>query len=216
MKNIVKFIIIIFSILIVSCNKDDEPSPKPIDTRLPLPAVLENVNIQAIPDATPAGTAGSNATPGIIESRITIDKDGIIANTSKISIELDLSHDWCGDIVVELFAPSGASCGLIKRLGAPTDTAAGNGYNFILGNKLVFNSTNSVPISITSDIASGNYAPTSGSSNFPTSVPMLSLNTFLLNQNIKGLWKIIVYDYGNGDTGSLNSWKLSFDAGALQ
>ena len=199
--------------IIVSCNKDE---PIIIDSRLGLPATIENNTIQNIPDATPTGAAGINATPGIIESFIVIDKDGIIADDKKIFVELDLSHSYCGDLVVELVAPSGQSCGLIKRLGAPTDNAAGSSHDFIGGNKLTFNANNSIPIPVTSAIASGNYAPTSGASTFPTAISMVPLDMFFIGKNIKGTWKLKVYDYGNGDTGSLNAWKLIIEAGALK
>jgi subtilisin-like proprotein convertase family protein len=199
--------------IIVSCNKDE---PTIIDSRLVLPATIENTTSQNIPDATPTGSGGVDATPGIIESFIVIDKDGIIADDKKIFVELDLTHTYCRDIVAELFTPSGQSCGLIKRLGASTASDAGSSSDFIVGNKLTFNANNSIPIPVTSSIASGNYAPTSGSSTFPTAVSMVPLNTFFMGKNIKGTWKLKIYDYGNGDTGSLNAWKLTIEAGALK
>ena len=218
MNQFIKILIVSTSVLVISCSKDKDLILP--DTRLPLPAALENNTVQNIPDGIPnrpgGSYAGSDANPGIIESKIIIEKEGIIADVNKVNIEIDVSHPHCGDIVVELISPNGESCGLIKRIGSTTDNSAGSLSDFIGGNKLVFNASNSIPIQAGTNIAAGNYAPTSGASTFPINIPMSSLNTFLISKNIKGIWKIKVYDYGYGDTGSLNSWKLTFEVGALQ
>ncbi len=195
----------------ISCNKDDAPAP---DSRLTLPAILENNTILNIPDAT--GECATGVNPGMIENTIVIDKDGIINDASKVSIELDLSHDFGGDFVVELIAPSGASCALIKRIGSSSDNDCDHGGNkFIVGNKLIFNSTYTNTV-VADPVAAGNYAPLTGLSTFPSTVPVISLNSFLTGKDIKGIWKIKVYDYGVLDVGKLNAWKMKFDIGALK
>ena len=169
-----------------------------------------------IPDATNnTGSCGGGVNPGSAENTIEITADGIIADPSKLSIEVDLSHVYGGDVVLELFTPSGESCGLIKRIGAIDNTSCGSKTDFIAGNKLVFNS--SFVNLLTDPFASGNYAPTgSTTSDFPTSVTMKPLSTFLLGKNIKGIWKMKMYDFGTDDAGTLNSWKLKFSTGALE
>ena len=223
-KNTIAILAILF---ITSCSKDDAPatalnSTPIIDTKLTLPAVLSNDNVLLIPDAIKiAGTTtdcGISCTPGSVSSEIIIDKDGVIANPSKICIEIDLVHNYAVEIVAELIAPSGESCGLLKRIYANTDSgcAPSVSVKYQAGNKLSFNSLNTTPVP-TGIVPTGNYAPTAANNgNFPALVPMISLNTFLNNKNIKGTWKLKVYDCSKDDTGKLNSWKLKFDVGALQ
>lgn len=204
------------SIIFISCNKDNDEIPTSVDNKLALPSTLENNTVLPVPDATSnTGECGYNVNVGVAESTIAIDKDGIISDATKLSIELDLKHQDGGDLVVQLITPSGDSCGLIKRIGATLDSNCGTIDDFVTGNKLTFNA-NFTNTTIANPIATGNYAPLAGTSIFPTMVPMISLSSFLLGKNIKGIWKIKVYDYGTLGVGQLNSWKLKFEMGALQ
>jgi len=207
-------------ILAISCSSDSsDNSDSPPDTRLVLPAILENNTQLVVPDARfVANDCANGVAPGIAENTIGITADGIIADPSKVSIEVDLSSTWSGEVVLELFTPSGDSVGLIKRIGTVDDDDCGFNGVFTAGNKLTFNSANETRLA--SPYPTGNYKPSSGTSTFPTSVAMIPLATFLKDKNIKGAWKIKVYDYGtlaaNLSTTKLNSWKLKFDTGALQ
>ncbi|MCU0448197.1 MAG: proprotein convertase P-domain-containing protein [Microscillaceae bacterium] len=187
-----------------------------VDQRLKLPAVLENNIALNVPDATKiSADCGTGVTPGIAENTIVIEREGIVADGSKISIELDISHGFGGDVVAELILPSGASVGLIKRIGAVLDNGCGVKNAFIVGNKLTFNST-FTNTTISDPIATGNYAPLKGTSNYPSNITIAPLNTFFQGQNIKGTWKMKMYDYGFPDAGKLNAWKIKFEVGALQ
>ena len=201
------------ALVLVNCSKDDS-SPSE-DNRLVLPATLENNTPLPIPDArNVTGNCGSTTTLGYAENSIEITKDGIIGDPSKVSIEVDISHAFSGEVILELFTPSGNSVGLIKRINSTSDTDCGSTVSFTAGNKLTFNSASTTPLA--SPYATGNYAPTAGSSAFPTAVSMTPLAAFLTGKNIKGIWKMKMYDSGYGDTGKLNSWKLKFDTGALR
>ena len=199
---------------LVHCSKDDSSSP-PADTRLVLPATLENNTQMLVPDATQVtGVCGSATTPGSAENTVEITADGIIADPAKVSIEVDIDATFGGEVVLELITPSGQSAGLIKRIGATSDAGCGFNPKFITGNKLTFNSANATLLA--APYASGNYAPTAGTSTFPSAVAMTPLATFLTDKNIKGIWKMKMYDCGVDDRVKLNSWKLKFDTGALQ
>lgn len=215
-------ILSLVSIIAISCSKDDDapavPTPIVPDTRLVLPATLENNTQLTLPDGVANGGAcGSQVTPGTAENTIEIAADGIILDPTKLSIEVDISHTYGGDVVLELVTPSGESVGLIKRIASTVDTSCGTNTDFVVGNKLTFNSTNATQLAGgPPSFITGNYAPSSGTSTYPTTVAMTSLATFLTGKNIKGVWKMKIYDCGVGDIGKLNSWKLKFEVGALQ
>lgn len=207
--------LLLLSFAVLSCSKDDD-GPKEPDTRLALPATVENLSAFPIPDATPnSGNCGIAANLGSVVSAIEITADGIISDPSKVTIQLDIAHTWAGDVIAELICPNGESCALIKRINSTTDVSCSFGADFIAGNKLNFNSsfTNTT---LTNPISTGDYAQLTGISPFPTSIPMPSLGNFLKDKNIKGTWKIKIYDSGVGDIGTLKEWKLKFDTGALK
>lgn len=209
MKNVKKLAFIALSIIALSCSKKEDDQP------LLLPsAAFEKANntVTAIPDC------GNTNIPGSVEVPITIDKEGIIADGSKIYVELDLSHVYSAHIAVELITPSGDSIGLIKRLTGGYD-------NFLTGNKLVFNSAFTVAIPITgnqdTNIPAGNYRPSfiynpQNEAVLPLTVIEKPMATFFELKSIKGVWKLKVYDCTYNFSGTLNAWKIKFDTGALQ
>jgi subtilisin-like proprotein convertase family protein len=215
MKNLLRIFVLSTALLLVNCSKDDEDSNK-----LELPATIENNTALAITDATEGagGSCGSGTIPGSSENMLMIDKNGTIKDASKVSIVLNLSHSYGGDLVVQLFDPSGESCTLIKRIGSTDlDTSCGKGCDFVSGNLLIFNSATETMLDpALAAIPSGNYAPTSGLSTFPTDAEMVALETFLTDKKINGTWKIKIRDCGIADLGTLVSWKLVFDTGALK
>ena len=200
MKNLKKLAFIALGIIVLSCSKKEE-------VKQPSAAFEKaNTTVTAIPNAT--------SSPGTVEVPITIDNEGIIGDGSKIYIELDLTHDYVNDLAIELISPSGDSMGIIKRI-AGCD-------NFLTGNKLVFNSTYSLAIPVTNisttNVPGGNYKPT-----FSSVSPLIPINiiekpmaTFFNGKSVKGIWILKIYDCNQGDTGSVNSWKIKFDTGALQ
>ena len=206
-----KKIKLVYSLLIIlvisSCSKSNTENPK-----IPSPSFEYAYNIvTAIPDANAISV-------GVAETIINIDKDEIIADGSKITIELDLTHSYISDLAIELIAPSGESLGIIKRI-ATTTTTINTGIGvFVLGNKLDFNSTFTTEISsaVFNNIPQGSYKATFGKNITPAEVVEKPFDDFFKNKRIKGIWKLRVYDCINMDTGALNAWKIKFDAGALQ
>jgi len=130
-----------------------------------------------------------------------------------------LVHTWLGDVVAKLGTPGGTSCALIKRLGATSDTSCGDSSDFATGNVLSFNAANTTTINFatpgsTQSIPAGSYAPTGGTvSPFPTDIPLCNLTTFLNGVAVNGNWTMTLYDNGEEDTGSLNSWQIIFSTG---
>ncbi len=201
-----------------ACNKDEDvptiiPEPQVEDTTLKLPATFTNNTRTALFD-------GNNNSPdlGITESQITLDKDGIIKRSSLIYIQLDLSHENANDISIVLVAPDGAKCTLIKRIDGAT-------VLFVSGNILDFNSQYpnaiptdaSIPPNQAQFVSAGKYKPTFGSNPSPIQVAILpTMSSFFYNKNIKGIWKLKIYDSNPSFTGILNSWSIKIADGAFE
>lgn len=227
MKNLKTILAIIaLATTILSCSKDD-PAPAvvvpPVVVVVPqsVASTHSNESILTVPDATVNITS-----PGSATSIITVNKSGIIADPSKVSIEINLEGTWCGEVVVELISPSGSSVGLLKRMGfvgLSGADPAGDSSNFDGNNTLTFNSlsTTQLPfeaLDASSAFVFGNYAPTGFNSATlePINVLMTPLNTFFQNKNIEGNWKLKIYDMVQTDINKLISWRIKFDTGALK
>jgi subtilisin-like proprotein convertase family protein len=219
-------VILISSLFATSCSKSEDVVQDMKDTKLVLPVKLENNTTVNVPDATTifagGGTCGSDVNPGLAVSSIVIDKEGVISDVSKVSIEVDISHQAIGQLVVELVNPLGESIGLMKRHDCQTDNQCGSSIAMLEGNKVNFNSTattnNFSIFQFGGVLPTGNYLPIGpGTTQFPAYVPRISLDTFLLNKNIKGTWKLRVYDFGvGGGNSKLHAWAIKLAAGALQ
>lgn len=165
------------------------------------------------------GGCGMNVQPGVEMNEITVPISGTIADPTKVTIELGLNATWLGDVVIDIITPSGDPITLIKRLGGTLNTSCGNSGDFLPANILSFNSANVNPISLTGvsgtvAVPAGNYAPSIGTSMYPTHNPV-AMAPFLTGKAIAGKWRIIAYDYGQGDPSNIGSWQITFLPGAL-
>ena len=160
---------------------------------------------------------GYGTQPGVQMNEITVPITGTIADPSKVTIDLGLVATWLGDVVVDIIAPNGEAITLIRRLGATTNASCGSSKDFAAANLLSFNSANTTAIDLTlagTVIPAGNYAPSLSTSLYPTHNPV-AMGPFLTGKAIAGKWRIIAYDYGNGDPSNVASWQITFAPGAL-
>lgn len=174
--------------------------------------------VTPIPDGAGTSCASGATSIGNVVTTINVPLTPAITDPTKVTINLDLVHTWLGDVVAKLGTPSGASCALIKRMGATSDTSCGDSSDFASGNILSFNAANTTTINVvtpgsTQSIPAGSYAPTAGASTFPTDIPLCNLSTFLNGVVVNGNWTMTLYDNGEEDTGSLNSWQIIFSTG---
>jgi subtilisin-like proprotein convertase family protein len=174
-----------------------------------------------VPDATHVtGDCASGTAAGNASRVINVPISDTITDPSKVTINLNIAHTWLGDVVAELRTPSGSNCALIKRLGAISSAACGSSANFVAGNTLSFNSSNSITIPYTGltssdNIPAGIYSPIEGndSTHYPQTIPLCNLHTFLDGVSILGNWALVMYDHGVGDVGSIQSWQIVFAPG---
>lgn len=172
-----------------------------------------------IPDGVTLLTGcGNGTTPGSVATTVNVPLTATITDPTKVTINLNLTHVWLGDVVAQLSTPAGANCALIKRIEAGTDAACGDSSDFAAGNILSFNAANTTTINAltpgaTASIPAGSYAPTGGTSTFPSTIPLCNLTTFLNGVAVNGNWVMTFFDHGNGDTGTVNGWQLIFTTG---
>lgn len=88
---------------------EPEPVPAPIP---PAVAIFKTISNQAIPDNNSKG----------LESDVVVDQ---IPNGRKVQVELNLTHTWRGDLVVQVTAPDGQTVVLSNRKGRSADHIIG-------------------------------------------------------------------------------------------
>lgn len=176
---------------------------------------FSNTTLTAIPDNSLVGTTS------IVPVSIT----KTISNPAKVTIKLDLTHSWAGDVTIALVPPGGTETGaiaLLKRMNNTIPTATGCNANFLAGNIIAFNSAATVKLigltgwNTNTNIPAGVYLPSSENINtIPTGYSEADLSTLFSNLAVNGDWKLKLFDSVNNDTGSLNNWQVVFDEGAF-
>lgn len=175
--------------------------------------VYDNPTSYNIPDDSVVG----------VKSDIPLSIVKTISDHTKVTIQMDLSHTWCGDVTVGLVVPGGPEIGaiaLIKRLGGTATTGVGSSVNFGAGNVLAFNSAATdfvVPGAggSASNVPAGTYLPTVSPILTPADYTVANLATMFTNLAVNGTWSLKVLDSSAGDTGKLNNWQIVFGAGTF-
>ena len=205
MKNFLKIAVIAMALSATACSKDDDN----VYVNMPSAKIeAENNNALLIPDAANA------ATPSMVENNVTINNEATVGDASKVTISLDLVHTFATDLIVQLVSPSGEICTLIKR---PLFSADNPSTDFVSGNIISFNANAFAGFgAIDGIVQAGTYVPTEGINTVPQDLHATDLSEFFNERNIKGIWKLRVFDYVQADTGKVNSWKITFDTGALK
>ncbi len=124
-----------------------------------------------------------------ISSYITVNNiDPLTINSNTVvSVQLNITHTYDGDLQIQLIAPSGNAINLSNRRG-------GSGNNF---NNTIFIASASLAISQGSAPFAGSYRPDG---------PFTSLTG-----NSNGTWTLKVMDLAGTDVGTLNSWTLNLN-----
>lgn len=152
----------------------------------------------AIPDNSVAGT--SHVIPVSLPAG---------AQITNMSVTLNMTHSWAGDMVFVLKAPNGAVFNLDYYL-TGTGGAASVGFT-----NTVISSTGTSALSSGSGTYTGTFRPdAAGSASAPAAGPTgftPTVGTFAgLYSTPNGNWTLAMYDGGAGDVGTLTSWSLNF------
>ncbi|WP_111845277.1 proprotein convertase P-domain-containing protein, partial [Aequorivita antarctica] len=159
----------------------------PIITCGPEPTVSETVSDSpnlAIPDADPTG----------VTSTLTITEDVVI---SDLNVNLDVTHTWVGDVTTTITSPAGTSVTIVDRPGF-TGTGFGCSGDDILA---TLDDAGTGPV----EDQCGAGVPTIDGTFIPNN-PLSAFN----GESTMGDWIITISDAAGGDTGTLNSWGITY------
>jgi len=175
---------------IVRLSTQYTPPPAPTTTAFPSGALTI-----AIPDN---GAAGASHTIPVS----TIPAGSVITG---ISVTLNVSHIWVGDVVANLVAPNGKVLNLINGKG-------GDGDNLT---NTVFSSTSTTPIPATGAPYTGTYRPDAAQNVGPTSALSNAASFSDLYSTANGNWTIALRDIEALISGTLTSWTLTLTYGPV-
>lgn len=142
---------------------------------------------QAIPDNDPVG----------ISVTATV-ANGPVAITG-VSVNVDATHTWVGDLIFTLTSADGTMITLLDRPGAP---ATGNGCQ-----------DNDVVATFIDGAADPEGICTGANAAWPVTLaaPVTALAA-LNGEDANGVWTLTISDNAGGDTGTLNNWELVIDS----
>ena len=141
-----------------------------------------------------------NACTGTANTTIAVSGLATSINPANISVTINLTHTYDGDIDVVLQAPNGDILGLSNQAG-------GSGQNFV---NTVFADAGATTLASGTAPFTGTYKP--WASTWTSCVPITktsfaSLGGGVINPN--GNWTLRVYDRASVDVGTINNWTLT-------
>ncbi|MBO3115295.1 T9SS type A sorting domain-containing protein [Winogradskyella sp. DF17] len=171
------------------------------------PSVSESIDVELTNECTQVICDNTDSDPnlnlpipdpsggfaGVVSDVLTISESSIIES---MTLSVDVSHTWISDLQIFIFPPTATTFpdDAILLWENECSVSAGSGYdNF----SITFDDTGA-PFPGTngcSDNFTGTYAPRQ---------PLSSLSGI----DAQGDWEIIVFDFFNGDTGTLNNWSM--------
>lgn len=173
----------------------------------PATVTFSNTTALGIPDGTPNGVwSGINVT-GIPAGAI----------ISDISVKLNITHTWVGDLEINLLAPNGQNMNLIGELN--NGTGSNSTANFT---NTVISSTGTTALSgfaaprtgtFKADMLTG-YGPSAGPGGTGTGYQTGAITWAALQSVMNGNWQLGLSDWYSGDAGTLVNWSISITYGA--
>ncbi|PKA83687.1 putative secreted protein (Por secretion system target) [Ulvibacter sp. MAR_2010_11] len=139
----------------------------------------------AIPDNDPAG----------ISTTLNVTDDFTI---SDLNVDLNISHTWVGDVIVTIQSPGGTSVTILDQPGVPASTFGCSGDNIVA-------SLDDEAGSPVEDECGAGVPTISGS--FTPNNPLSAFD----GESTLGVWTLTVSDNAGGDTGTINSWGITYE-----
>ena len=155
-----------------------------------------NSTAASIPDNSCTGAASTIGISGYTGS----------VTSSAITIKINITHTWDGDLALMLQAPNGSILGLSNLTGSSTNS----GDNFT---NTIFSDAGTIAIPTTGAPYTGTYKPVATTF---TSCITTTITTFAaigggaINPN--GNWILRAYDRAAADVGTIVNWSITFPA----
>ncbi|MEP7168239.1 MAG: proprotein convertase P-domain-containing protein [Bacteroidota bacterium] len=144
-----------------------------------VPTLFTNNTQVFIPDNNATGVTSPVTVSGISPATLS---SGMV-----VSVKLNLTHTYDGDLIISLISPSGNQINLSNRRG-------GGGDNF----------TNTIFSMSAATLIANGTAPFTGSY-----IPDGSFNS--LTGNVNGIWRVKAADVAASDTGRIRNWTLTLN-----
>jgi subtilisin-like proprotein convertase family protein len=141
------------------------------------------------------GVAIPDGNTGGVKRTFTVSENVTITD---LDVNVNISHTWVGDVIVEIKSPAGTVATIIDR---PGRTTSGYGCS---GNDIVATLDDEASLPVENECQSS--VPTINGSFTPNN-PLAVFD----GQSTAGVWEITVKDVVSGDSGTLNSWGIVYD-----
>ena len=136
----------------------------------------------------PDGTAPNTNGPVIVDTiNVTGQTGTVTAATGGLKINVDVTHTYIQDLVVQLTAPDGTT--FMRVWDRECGAAAFGDFDILF--------EDGAPAIVCANPTDGTYAPSAALSTFD-------------GQNKNGGWQILLADFWNGDTGTFTDWSIEF------
>jgi subtilisin-like proprotein convertase family protein len=165
------------------------PSPPPVV----LPAVSSGTISVPVPDGTPAGTSHT----------LVVNTVPAGAVVTGISVTINMTHTWIGDMIINLKAPNGNVLNLINQEGGSGDNLSGT---------VITSAAGAGSLALGTAPFTGTFAPDANAANPPTAFPQTPATATNFNPLMSqgnGSWILALRDNAGLDVGTLTSWSIT-------
>ena len=178
-------------------------------------ATFPGTGVGPIPDS-PGGTPPTYGPPLVISFVVS----GVTAPITDVSVNVTLTHTWCGDVDMVLAAPGGSpNLVTVGHIGVIAAGSFGSSSDY----SGLYNFTDSAAganiwtAAVATPIPAGNYRTTVrgmvGTTNPPTVTSLNSTFGGLTTPLANGTWTLTIRDGASGDTGTVTAANLSITGG---
>jgi subtilisin-like proprotein convertase family protein len=206
-KNNLKILSLFLGIAILSsCSKSDDVPTTQVQVKPRSESFQESGLTVNITDATLVNSVSVKKETEVSFTFNESDNPKVI-DYKKIRLDLNIAHTKAKDLEIALIAPNTAASFFVYRV---TDNA-----EYVASNKLRFSGqfTNLMP-SGGFTVPAGDFRESKGD-NFP-SIALLPIFSTFQGIDVNGIWKLRITDHTNGNIGTLERVRLTFESGSIK
>lgn len=153
----------------------------------------------AIPDATGGSSlCAANNVGGSVSDDIDVTLGGIVTN---VTVNLNITHTFIGDLIVTLTSPSGTTVRIIDKIGVAGNSNCGCSSDDIVA---TLSDAGGTPIE-------GSCGSQGGGGTFSPANALSAFN----GESASGIWTLTVIDDDVVSTGTLDSWSITISVASV-